>query len=138
MFVFRDSHLFTHKTIFIAYSFTQPKSGIQTYKPNYRSRINESEQIVSKRRVVVTGVGVVSPIGCNTTAAWNGILNGSCGIKSLHCQQYETLPCKIAAKVNEEDLKLTEHFSKSELRSLAKTTVYALIAGSIYSSVDIH
>lgn len=132
MFIGRNS-LFAHKSKSIASSCSQHKNGIHVYTSNYRSSGNESEQNVPRRRVVVTGVGVVSPIGCNTSTAWNGILNGSCGIKSLDGQQYETLPCKIAAKINEEDLKLTERFSKSELRSFAKTTVYALIAGSIQS-----
>lgn len=126
MFVCRHSCLFAEKTKYIASHFPQ-----QIYTSAYRSNRNESQQSVPRRRVVVTGVGVVSPIGCDTATAWNSILNGYCGIKSLDNQQYESLPCKIAAKISEDDLKLTSHFSTSELRSISKSTAYALIAGSI-------
>lgn len=85
----------------------------------------------TKRRVVVTGLGVVSPVGCNVKTAWNNILSGFCGIRQLTEPAYESLPCKIAAKITNEDLKLDEHFSKSELRALAPATAYALIAGRL-------
>lgn len=130
MIVYRNSHLFAHKTKCIVSQFSQKKRTIKVCTSNYQSSYDESHQHVPRRRVVVTGVGVVSPIGCDTSTAWNNILNGHCGIRSLESQQYESLPCKIAAKISEEDLKLTDHFSKSELRSLAKTSVYALIAGN--------
>lgn len=126
MIVCRHYCLFAHKTKCIA---SQLRS-FKFYTSNYQSIGNESDQYEQRRRVVVTGVGVVSPIGCDTATAWNNILNGYCGIKSLDDQQYESLPCKIAAKISDEDLKLSAHFSKSELRSLAKTSAYALIAGS--------
>lgn len=126
----RNSYLFAHQTKCIASQFPQNKRFIKIDTLNHQSSGNETEKYVPRRRVVVTGIGVVSPIGCDVPTAWNNILNGYCGIKSLDSQQYESLPCKIAAKISEEDLKLTEHFSKSELRSLAKTSVYALIAGS--------
>lgn len=83
-----------------------------------------------RRRVVVTGIGIVSPVGCTVESAWKNILNGFCGIKKLHDPKYDSLPCKIAAKIDEEDLKLYDHFSKSELRAIAPATAYALIAGS--------
>lgn len=130
MFVCRNSHLFAPKTKCIVSPFSQQKNGIKSSTSNYGSIGDGSEQYVPRRRIVVTGVGVVSPIGCDTATAWNSILNGSCGIKLLDSKQYESLPCKIAAKISEENLNLTAHFSKSELRSFAKTTVYALIAGS--------
>lgn len=85
----------------------------------------------TKRRVVVTGLGVVSPVGCNVQTAWKNILSGFCGIKQLNDPVYQSLPCKIAAKIPEEDLKLDEHFSKSDLRALAPATAYALIAGKL-------
>lgn len=128
MFVCRISHLFAHKTECIANPILQQKNGIKTFASNYGSIGNESAESVPRRRVVVTGCGVISPIGCDTATAWNSILNCSCGIRMLD-SKYESLPCKIAAKISEEDLNLAAHFSRSELRSLAKTTVYALMAG---------
>lgn len=83
--------------------------------------------------MVVTGVGVISPVGQNSEIAWKNILNSVCGIKKLQDPAYETLPCKIAAKIDDEELKLSEQFSKSELRSLAPATAYALLAGNNYT-----
>lgn len=82
-----------------------------------------------RRRVVVTGIGLVSPVGCTVESAWKNILNGYCGVKKLNDPKYDSLPCKIAAKINDNDLELHEHFSKTELRAIAPATSYALIAG---------
>lgn len=88
-----------------------------------------STKTIGHRRVVVTGLGVISPIGCTTPIAWQNILNGECGIKQLTDKAYETLPCKIAAKIDKNELKLDDNFTKSELRSHAPATIYALLAG---------
>lgn len=93
----------------------------------YSSASNAQSE--SRRRVVVTGCGVVSPVGCSVDIAWTNILNGFCGIRKLTDDVYGTLPCKIAAKIAEDDLKLEDHFTKSELRALAPATAFALIAG---------
>lgn len=89
----------------------------------------QNDKNYSRRRVVVTGIGIISPIGCNTEIAWKNILNGFCGIKKLEDIAYETLPCKIAAKITDNELNLNDHFTKSELRSIAPASAYALLAG---------
>jgi 3-oxoacyl-[acyl-carrier-protein] synthase II len=38
---------------------------------------------MSKRRVVITGLGIVSPVGSTVSTAWDNILNGKSGINSL-------------------------------------------------------
>ena len=38
---------------------------------------------MEKRRVVVTGIGAVSPFGCGVKKFWNSIIKGESGIKSL-------------------------------------------------------
>lgn len=91
-----------------------------------------------RRRVVVTGIGVVSPVGCDTKSAWKNVLDGYCGIKSLEDPTYGSLPCRIAATIDVQDLKLSEHFAKSELRSIATATAYALIAGSFWVMSQAH
>lgn len=98
---------------------------------NLSSNPADTLQKPSKRRVVVTGLGVISPVGCNTQTAWSNILKGFCGIQPLTGASYDSLPCKIAAQINREDLKLDERFSKSELRAIAPATAYALLAGKI-------
>ncbi|CAO3585356.1 unnamed protein product [Absidia cylindrospora] len=52
------------------------------------------------RRVVVTGLGLVTPVGVGVKAAWSNLLKGHCGIVSLTDQPaYDSLPVKIAALV---------------------------------------
>lgn len=82
------------------------------------------------RRVVVTGMGVLSPMGCSLPHSWENIIAGKSGITKIEDPAYETLPCKVAgyAKDNGAKFKLSDHFSKSELRSMGPATAYALLA----------
>ncbi|XP_014223106.1 3-oxoacyl-[acyl-carrier-protein] synthase, mitochondrial [Trichogramma pretiosum] len=80
------------------------------------------------RRVVVTGMGVVSPLGIGVQNAWNQLLNGACGIVELKSPDYEKLPCRIAALVPQGNELLKSKFSTSELRTMCPATAYALIA----------
>lgn len=49
------------------------------------------------KRVVITGMGVISPIGNNIDAYWDSLVKGVCGIGAI--TQYETgdHPVKLAA-----------------------------------------
>jgi len=51
------------------------------------------------RRIVVTGLGVVSPLGCGTEIAWARLLAGRSGLRRLPEAIAETLPAKIAGIV---------------------------------------
>lgn len=53
-----------------------------------------------KRRVVVTGLGLVTPLGVGLKTVWNNLLQGQCGIISLEDrEEYAKLPVRIAAEV---------------------------------------
>lgn len=51
------------------------------------------------RRIVVTGMGVVSPLGCGTEIAWQRLLAGQSGLRRLSDSIVETLPAKVAGIV---------------------------------------
>ena len=38
---------------------------------------------MEKRRVVVTGIGIVSPFGCGVDKFWNSLIEGKSGIKTI-------------------------------------------------------
>ena len=38
---------------------------------------------MSKRRVVITGLGLLSPVGNNVTESWNNIIQGKSGVKPI-------------------------------------------------------
>lgn len=51
------------------------------------------------RRVVITGLGCVTPLGNNTEALWSGLLKGECAIREITSMPTENLPVKVAAEV---------------------------------------
>lgn len=52
------------------------------------------------RRVVVTGLGLVTPVGVGVQSAWTNLLKGHCGIVSVRDREgFEALPVNIAAVV---------------------------------------
>ncbi|XP_076627403.1 3-oxoacyl-[acyl-carrier-protein] synthase, mitochondrial [Colletes latitarsis] len=85
-----------------------------------------------KRRVVVTGIGILCPLGITTQNAWKDLIDSKSGVVKLTEPNYEKLPCKIAALIPKGDgpneLNIDSHFTKSELRTMCPATAYALIA----------
>ena len=51
------------------------------------------------RRVVVTGIGMVSPLGCGVATSWSRLINGASGISALESADFEDLPARIAGQV---------------------------------------
>ncbi|MCL2713734.1 MAG: beta-ketoacyl-ACP synthase II [Alphaproteobacteria bacterium] len=55
------------------------------------------------RRVVVTGLGMVSPLGCGVEATWTRMLNSESGIRRVESFDVSDLPCQIAGVVERGD-----------------------------------
>ena len=51
------------------------------------------------RRVVVTGLGLVTPLGCGVNAVWRRLVDGESGIRAIQSFNVSDLPCKVAAQV---------------------------------------
>ncbi|XP_065561971.1 3-oxoacyl-[acyl-carrier-protein] synthase, mitochondrial-like [Artemia franciscana] len=79
------------------------------------------------RSVVVTGIGLVTPLGTSKLETWNNLINSVCGISKLEGEQFEKLPCKVAGLVPK-TLSSEHIFKPHELRHVNKGTVYALHA----------
>lgn len=78
------------------------------------------------KRVVVTGLGAITPIGKNVEEFWAGIKEGVCGIDEIKSFDTTNFKVKLAGEVkdyNEED-----YFEKKAAKRLDKYTQYALIA----------
>ncbi|XP_015789445.1 3-oxoacyl-[acyl-carrier-protein] synthase, mitochondrial [Tetranychus urticae] len=82
---------------------------------------------MASKRVVITGLGIVSPIGVGVGPSWANLLCGKSGVSKIRGSGYENLPCQIAAHVPDE-LKLSEKFSSSDIRKMSTSTLFALIA----------
>ena len=78
------------------------------------------------RRVVITGVGAVTPIGNNVNEFWENAKNGKLGIDFIKSIGTENLDVKIAGEVK--DLRVEDYLDKKESRRLDRFTQYALIA----------
>ncbi|XP_050345290.1 3-oxoacyl-[acyl-carrier-protein] synthase, mitochondrial [Nymphalis io] len=86
-------------------------------------------QFPPRRRVVVTGVGIVSPLGTGSELAWNNLLKGNCGIISLKDEEYSKLPSRVAAIIPiDTDKEIAKAMSKSNLKLMAPATCIALVA----------
>jgi 3-oxoacyl-[acyl-carrier-protein] synthase II len=58
---------------------------------------------VQRRRVVVTGIGVASPLGCGVDAMWSRLLDGTSGVDQLTAFDASTFPTRFGAEVREFD-----------------------------------
>ncbi|MEE9893975.1 MAG: beta-ketoacyl-[acyl-carrier-protein] synthase II [Klebsiella pneumoniae] len=54
---------------------------------------------VSVKRIVVTGMGIVSPLGCGVQHVWQSLLAGKSGVTRLSEQLVADIPCKVAGQV---------------------------------------
>ncbi len=80
-----------------------------------------------QRRVVVTGMGVVTPIGHTVEAFWSGLKAGQSGIGTISKFDPADCVCRIAAEVR--GLDFDQHFDKKEQRKNEDFSKYSLIAG---------
>ena len=78
------------------------------------------------RRVVVTGIGAVTPIGNNAPSFWQAIRNGECGIDTVKSFDASNLKTQIAGEIK--NLEVTDFIEKKEARKMDKYTQYAMIA----------
>ncbi len=89
---------------------------------------------MEKRRVVVTGLGVVSPVGIGTETFWQALLSGKSGVGSI--TQFDTtdFPVKIAGEVKDFDAE-TYVGDKKAARHMDRNTQFA-IAAAIEAAKD--
>jgi len=78
------------------------------------------------RRVVVTGLGAITPIGNNVDEFWNGVIEGKCGVDEITLFDTTNFKVKIAAEVKNFDAE--EHFERREAKRLDRHSHFAIIA----------
>ena len=72
---------------------------------------------MTERKVVITGIGVVSPLGNDLATTWDGLKNGVSGIGPITQIDSDPYPCKIAGEVKDFDPKLYFKNPKDARRS---------------------
>jgi len=86
------------------------------------SRQSETE----KRRVVVTGMGVVSSVGLTLKSFWSAILNGTSGARQVSRFDVSNMPTTIAAEITRFDI--GDYFSAKKAKRFNLGMQYAAVA----------
>ncbi|ANX12042.1 beta-ketoacyl-[acyl-carrier-protein] synthase II [Fictibacillus arsenicus] len=79
-----------------------------------------------KKRVVVTGLGAVTPLGNSVEETWKKILEGQSGVGPLTRRNAEKFPVKVAAEATEFDP--TDFMDKRDARRMDRFTQFAVAA----------
>ena len=78
------------------------------------------------KRVVITGLGAITPLGNNVEDFWKGIKDGKCGIDYI--TKFDTTDFKVKLAAEVKDYNPEDYFDRREARRLDKFSQYAMIA----------
>lgn len=81
------------------------------------------------RRVVVTGIGLVTPLGNDAEQTWDGILNGRSGVGRLTRFDASGFPVRIAAEIRGFDPEL--YVDKKDVKKMDSFALYAVAAAEM-------
>lgn len=81
------------------------------------------------RRVAVTGIGVISPIGNDKDTFWNNVKNGVCGIGEVTRFDARDYSCRVAGEVK--DFEAEKYMDKKEARRMDRYTQFAVAAAKM-------
>lgn len=79
-----------------------------------------------EKRVVITGLGAITPIGKNLEETWKGIKEKKCGIDSITLFDTTNFKTNLAAEVKEYDA--TKYFEVKQTKRLDRSSQFAIIA----------
>ena len=82
--------------------------------------------MLSKRRVVVTGLGMVSPVGLNVESSWENIIAGKSGIRAVDVFSTNDISSKIAGDVKGFDV--TQYLPLKDIKKVDEFIHYAVAA----------
>ena len=93
---------------------------------------------MSDRRVVITGLGLLSPVGNNVSDSWKNILSGTSGAQTIDRFDVSKFETQFAATV---DIDLSDYLDKKEIRRTDPFIQYGLVAADeclLDSSIDLN
>ena len=88
------------------------------------------------RRVVVTGIGLLSSIGVGKENIWTNLLNGKSGIKKINNFNTDEFTCKIAGYIsndesNENYFNISSHLDNKEIKRNDRFIQYGIVAAKL-------
>lgn len=82
------------------------------------------------KRVVVTGIGAISPLGPDLSSTWDALLRGESGVRQIEeWRDIQGIRSCLGAPASE--FKLPEHYSRKKLRSMGKAATLAVRASEM-------
>src|SRR6202012_10885 len=81
---------------------------------------------IEQRRVVVTGVGLVSPVGVGTEVTWKALLQGESGIGPITLFDATGFSCRIAGEVKNSSPE--EYIERKEIKKMGRFIQFAMAA----------
>ncbi|MBZ4398869.1 MULTISPECIES: beta-ketoacyl-ACP synthase II [unclassified Myxococcus] len=84
---------------------------------------------MQKRRVVVTGLGLISPCGTGVEKSWEALVRGQSGVGPITLFDASALDCRIAGEVK--DFKVEDHIERREARRMDRFAHFAVVASDM-------
>ena len=83
---------------------------------------------MNKRRVVVTGMGAVTPCGLNVKDFWNSMLNGKSGVSTFDRIPLDGHAVTIAAEIKDKDFNPEDYINPKDAKRMDRFTQFAIVA----------
>ena len=83
---------------------------------------------MEKRRVVITGMGALTPIGGTAETSWAAARAGVCGIDTI--RQFDTSGLKVHLAGEVKDFRVEDHMERREARRMDRFTQFAMVAAA--------
>ena len=83
---------------------------------------------MTKRRVVITGLGIISPVGSTVPVAWDAVLNGRSGIGPIRRFDVSAFPVRFGGEVR--GFEVAQYLSPKEARRMDDFMHYGVAAGA--------
>ena len=83
---------------------------------------------MTKRRVVITGMGAVTPCGIGVKKFWESMLNGKSGVSLIEAIDTERHTVKIAAEIKDKDFNPEDYIEPKDAKRMDRFTQFAMVA----------
>src|SRR3982751_4433613 len=83
---------------------------------------------MQKKRVVITGMGVISPVGCGVEGFWKSLLEGKSGIRTVSHFDASAFDSRINGDVIDYDA--SQHFNSKDARNLSRFIQFGVVAAN--------
>ena len=83
---------------------------------------------MTKRRVVITGMGVVTPCGIGVEKFWDSMLNGKSGVSLIESIDTEKHTVKISGEIKDKDFNPEDYMSSKDANRMDRFTQFAMVA----------